>query len=235
MHRISPDPIFIASASESTGGFYAINRRGQVVLGTVNEAAIVPFVSQQLNNLDLALAMAKRAGLPGAEALIGQQFERLGQAGQYKEAAEAAAESPQGQLRTREVLDCLKTVPAQPGQKPPLLIYLGVLLQKGRLNAMESAELARLVLSQNKKELLTNWYNEGKLENSEELGDLVKPVLPTPPPPSGDKDMALKIYQGCNASGKVIGTLAEKGDFNALVAYTGQTGQKLDYMYLLQV
>ena len=47
--------------------------------------------------------------------------------------------------------------------------------------------------------------------------------------------MALKIYQSCNASGKVIGTLAEKGDFNALVAYTGQSGQKLDYMYLLQV
>jgi hypothetical protein len=31
----------------------------------------------------------------------------------------------------------------------------------------------RLVLSQNKKEMLTNWYNEGKLEPSEELGDLV--------------------------------------------------------------
>ena len=29
-NRISPDPIFIAAASESTGGFYAINRRGQV-------------------------------------------------------------------------------------------------------------------------------------------------------------------------------------------------------------
>ena len=54
-------------------------------------------------------------------------------------------------------------------------------------------------------------------------------------PGAGDKDMALKIYQSCNASGKVIGTLAEKGDFNALVAYTGQTGQKLDYMFLLQV
>ena len=53
--------------------------------------------------------------------------------------------SSQGQLRTREVLDRLKSVPAQPGQKPPLLIYLGVLLQKGKLNAMESAELARCV------------------------------------------------------------------------------------------
>lgn len=33
---------------------------------------------------------------------------------------------------------------------------------------------------------------------------------------------------------QVIGTLAEKGDFNALMAYTGQTGQKVDYMHLLQ-
>ena len=56
---------------------------------------MVPFVSQQLNNLDLALSMARRAGLPGAEGLIGQQFEKLWAAGQYKEAAEAAAESPQ--------------------------------------------------------------------------------------------------------------------------------------------
>ena len=31
----------------------------------------------------------------------------------------------------------------------------------------------RLVLSQNKKELIINWFNEGKLESSEELGDLV--------------------------------------------------------------
>lgn len=66
-----------------------------MLLGTVNDQTMVPFVSQQLGNLDLALALAKRAGLPGAEALIGQQFERLWAAGQYKEAAETAAESPQ--------------------------------------------------------------------------------------------------------------------------------------------
>ena len=53
----------------------------------------------------------------------------------------------------------------------------------------------RLVLGQNKKDLLTNWYKEGKLEPSEELGDLVSAA--------GDKDMALAIYTSCNASGKV--------------------------------
>jgi hypothetical protein len=71
------------------------DRRGQVLLATVNEATMVPFVSQQLNNLDLALALAKRGNLPGAGALVSDQFERLFQSGQYKEAAEAAAESPQ--------------------------------------------------------------------------------------------------------------------------------------------
>lgn len=35
------------------------------------------------------------------------------------------------------------------------------------------AFVPRLVLAQNKKELLTNWWNEGKLEASEDLGDLV--------------------------------------------------------------
>lgn len=225
-NRISPDPIFLACYSDSTGGLYAINRRGQVVLATVNEQTMVPFVSQQLNNLDLALTMAKRGNLPGAEGLIGQQFERLFASGQFKEAAECAAESPQGLLRTKEVMERLKTAPPQPGQKPAILVYLGVLLQKGKLNAGESVELARLVLSQNKKELLNNWWNEGKLEASEELGDLVSAA--------GDKDMALKIYQICGASGKVIVALAEKGDFNALMAYTGQSGQKLDYLYLLQ-
>lgn len=62
-----------------------------------------------------------------------------------------------GQLRTKDTLDKLKSATPPPGQKPPLLIYLGILLQKGKLNATESAELARLVLSQNKKELLMNW------------------------------------------------------------------------------
>lgn len=47
-NRISPDPIFLTSEAAAAGGFYAINRRGQVLLATVNEATIVPFVSGQV-------------------------------------------------------------------------------------------------------------------------------------------------------------------------------------------
>lgn len=47
-NRISPDPIFLTAEASSVGGFYAVNRRGQVLLATVNEATIVPFVSSQV-------------------------------------------------------------------------------------------------------------------------------------------------------------------------------------------
>lgn len=47
--RISSDPIFLTTEASSVGGFYAITRRGQVLLVTVNEATIVPFISSQVN------------------------------------------------------------------------------------------------------------------------------------------------------------------------------------------
>lgn len=96
-NRISPDPIFLTAEASSVGGFYAVNRRGQVLLATINEQTIVNFVSgqvcfghfrylyvlwkmnvlinfiwllSQLNNLELAVNLAKRGNLPGAEKLV---------------------------------------------------------------------------------------------------------------------------------------------------------------------
>ena len=48
IYRISPDPIILTAESSTTGGFYAINRRGQVLHATVNDATVVPFVSGQV-------------------------------------------------------------------------------------------------------------------------------------------------------------------------------------------
>ena len=227
-NRISPDPIFLAAPSDSTGGLLAVNRRGQVLLATVNEAAVVPFVAQQLGNLDLALALAKRGGLPGAEALVGQQFERLCASGAWKEAAECAAESPQGSLRTAATLARLRAAgaAAAAGQKPPILVYLGLLLARGQLNAAESAELGRLTMRQGRKEPLLGWWRDGKLAPGEELGDLLAQA--------GDKEAALSCYKGAGSTGKTIALLAESGDAAALQAFTGQSGQRLDYMALLQ-
>eukprot|EP00899_Mesostigma_viride_P014185 jgi/Mesvir1/22768/Mv14160-RA.1 len=224
-NRISSDPIFVTSDAPSTGGFYAINRRGQVLMCTINEQTIVPFVSTQLNNLELAVAMAKRSNLPGAENLVVQQFNALFAAQKYKEAAELAAESPQGTLRTRDTVVKFQGVPVPPGQTPPLLQYFGTLLQKGKLNHFETLELSRLVVNQNKKSLLDNWLAEDKLECSEELGDLLRPV---------DADMALKVYIKAKTTEKVVALFAEKGEYEKIVKYSEQVGYRPDYLYLVQ-
>ncbi|PWZ30333.1 Clathrin heavy chain 1 [Zea mays] len=198
-NRISPDPIFLTAESSSTGGFYAINRRGQVLHATVNDATVVPFVSGQLNNLELAVNLAKRANLPGAENLVVQRFQELFAQTKYKEAAELAAESPQGLLRTPETVAKFQSVPVQAGQTPPLLQYFGTLLTRGKLNAFESLELSRLVVNQNKKNLLENWLAEDKLECSEELGDLVKVrhVIPE------DPDIHFKYIEAAARTGQI--------------------------------
>lgn len=98
-------------------------------------------------------------------------------------------------LRNAEVMEKLRQAPTQPGQKSAILVYFGTLLGKGNLNAEESVELAKIVLGQNKKDLLANWWNENKLAASEELGDLVKNA--------GDNDLALKIFEKAGTSSKV--------------------------------
>ncbi|KAK4798250.1 hypothetical protein SAY86_030576 [Trapa natans] len=224
-NRISPDPIFLTAEASSVGGFYAVNRRGQVLLANVNETTIVPFVSGQLNNLELAVNLAKRGNLPGAEQLVVQRFQELFSQTKYKEAAELAAESPQGILRTPDTVAKFQSVPVQAGQTPPLLQYFGTLLTRGKLNAFESLELSRLVVNQNKKNLLENWLAEDKLECSEELGDLVKTV---------DNDLALKIYIKARATPKVVAAFAERREFDKILIYSKQVGYTPDYLFLLQ-
>ncbi len=223
-NRISQDSVFLTVDSPSTGGFYAINRTGKVLLVDVNTQALVPFISTTLQNLDLALAVAQRGNLPGAEALVLPKFEALFSAGNYGAAAEAAADSPQGVLRTPETIAKFASVAAPPGTASPLLQYFGTCLKRGKLNAYESFELAKLVLGQNKKQLLDGWLGEDKLECSEELGDLVYPV---------DAELALKVYVKGRVSVKAATALAARGEMDKFAAFCEQTGYVPDYADLM--
>jgi len=223
-NRVSADSVFLTADSPSTGGFYAINRAGKVLLVDVNSAALVPFVAHTLQNVDLALALAQRGALPGAEALVGPKFEALFAAGEYRGAAECAADSPAGVLRTRETVAKFAAAPAHPGAQAPLLLYFGTCLSRGRLNAFESTELAKLVLAQNKKQLLDGWLADDKLECSEELGDLIYP---------NDAELALKVYVKARVNLKVATALAARGEMDSLAAYCDQTGYVPDYQFLL--
>jgi clathrin heavy chain len=122
-----------------------------------------PLTTESLNNAELAIKLATRAGLPGADHIIQQQYQVYMQNGQYGEAAKISANSPRGLLRTPQTIEAFKQLPNVPGTLSPILQYFGILLEKGELNKYESLELARPVIQQGKKQLLEKWLKESKV------------------------------------------------------------------------
>ncbi|KAH8891850.1 clathrin heavy chain [Thozetella sp. PMI_491] len=224
MNRISSDTIFTATGDRDSIGVIGINRKGQVLFVSADDNNLVPYVLNSHGN-ELALKLASRAGLPGADNLYQQQFEQLLATNNYQEAAKIAANSPRGFLRTPQTIERFKRLPQTPGTMSPILTYFGMLLDKGALNQHESIELAQPVLNQNRKQLLQKWLGENKLECSEQLGDLVRPH---------DINMALAIYLKGNVPHKVVPGLAETGQFDKILPYCAQTGYRPDFVQLLQ-
>lgn len=164
MNRISGETIFVTCEHEATSGIIGVNRKGQVLSVSVDDETIIPYILNTLNNTDLAIKLASRGNLPGADGLYQQQFSQLFQAGQYSDAAKVAATSPRGILRTPQTIDMFKQVPVQPGQMSPILQYFGILLERGKLNRYESIELSKPVLTQGRKQLLEKWLKEDKVD-----------------------------------------------------------------------
>ncbi|KAF6216139.1 hypothetical protein GE061_000478 [Apolygus lucorum] len=225
MNRISGDTIFVTAPHESTGGIIGVNRKGQVLSVSVEEDHIIPYINNVLQNPELAIRIAVRNNLAGAEDLFVRKFNMLFQNGQYSEAAKVAANAPKGILRTPQTIQQFQQVPNSQGHSSPLLQYFGILLDQGQLNKYESLELCRPVLAQGRKQLLEKWLKEDKLECSEELGDLVKQTDPT---------LALSVYLRANVPNKVIQCFAETGQFQKIVLYAKKVGYTPDYIFLLR-
>uniref|UniRef100_A0A673AEP1 Clathrin heavy chain 1-like n=1 Tax=Sphaeramia orbicularis TaxID=375764 RepID=A0A673AEP1_9TELE len=225
MNRISAETIFVTSPHEASSGIIGVNKKGQVLSVCVEEENIVNYATNVLQNPDLALRMAVRSNLAGAEELFARKFNTLFAQGSYSEAAKVAASAPKGILRTAETIRKFQSVPAQPGQASPLLQYFGILLDQGQLNKFESLELCRPVLQQGRKQLLEKWLKEDKLECSEELGDLVKASDPT---------LALSVYLRANVPNKVIQCFAETSQFQKIVLYAKKVGYTPDWVFLLR-
>jgi len=226
MNRISSETIFTTASDSESAGIVGVNRKGQVLSVSVDETTIVPYLLTNPANSQLAVKLASRAGLPGADNLYQNQFDQLIASGQWQQAAEVAANSPRGFLRTPQTIETLKRAPPQPqGTLTIVLQYFGKLLEKGSLNRVESIELVRPVVQQNRKPLLEKWLTENKLDCSEELGDIVRPCELT---------LALTIYLRANIAPKVVAALAETGQFEKILPYTKQSGYQPDYAMLLQ-
>ena len=224
MNRISSETIFTTCVHEATDGILAVNRKGQVLSVSVDENNIIPYLLQNPANSQLAIALASRAGLAGADELYQQQFKQLVSQSNFVEAAKVAANSPRGFLRTPQTIEIFKNVPAAPGQLSVILQYFGMLLDKTTLNRYETIELVKPVLQQNRKHLLEKWLKEGKLECTEELGDIVR---------SHDSTLALQIYVRAQAHQKVVASFAEQGMFDKILPYAQKVGYTPDYTTLL--
>ena len=92
--RISGKTIFVTAELEATSGIIGVNQCSQVLSVSVDEQAMWPYNpehSQQ--NTELAVKLASRANLPGANDLYVQQYNWLFTTGQHSEAAKIAANS----------------------------------------------------------------------------------------------------------------------------------------------
>jgi clathrin heavy chain len=224
-NRISAEPIFVTVPDETGGGVLGVNKRGQVLSVSLDPAKVVPYIIST-GDYGLALRMASRNNLPGANDLFSKQFDSLFNQGKYKEAAQVAAESPAQALRTPETIRRFQVAPVVPNQPSPLLQYFSVLLESSKLNKYESLELCRPVLAQNRKQLIQEWLDNSKLACSEELGDLVRQY---------DVPMALKIYYLAESKAKVVALFAELGQFDKIAQYCSQVSYQADWTNLLQL
>lgn len=223
--RITQDTVFAATEHTASGGILGITRRGQVLYVSINEAGLVPYVVGTLRDTQLAIDLASRLNLPGADDLYASQFNSLIASGDVAGAAKVAADSPRGFLRTPATIQMFQSVPAAPGQPQPVFQYFSILLEKGKLNHLESIELAKPVIQQGRPQLLEKWLSEDKIECSEELGDLLAQV---------DVNIALTVYLKANVTEKVINCFMQRGEFDKIVAYATRVNYRLDYSYMLQ-
>ncbi|KAI1716677.1 hypothetical protein Ddc_10472 [Ditylenchus destructor] len=223
--RVSADSVFLVTENLVTNGILAINKAGQVLNISLDERSVVPFITQQLQKSDLALKVGARCNLPGAEELFTRRFNLLFASGSLIEAAKVAATAPRNILRTTQTLRKFQSATAQPNASQPMLTYFAALLDTGMLTKDETLELCRPTLQQNQKVLVEKWISEGKLDYSEEFGDLVKEY---------DINLAVRVYLRGNVCHKVIECFSELGQFEKIILYAKKVNYDLDYMLQLR-
>jgi clathrin heavy chain len=213
--RITDSLIFVAARNMTTDGMICINKAGQIFAINVEEPNLVKFImsAQHIpDNRALAIRVASRYGLSGADDIFIAQFNQCLASGDYQGAARAAAQAPN--LRTPETIAKFKSLPAPPqGGPQPVLIYFSTLLESVKLNEAESLELCKPVLAQGKISLVEGWINQDKLTISDELGDEIRKQNP---------QLAMIVFNKSGSPDKVIQGLVEANQFDKIVPYCQQ-------------
>ena len=122
--RVSMETIFVTCPHDASNGVLGLTaKKGQVLSFSVSEENMVPYVMETLKNPQLALQLAMRLDLPGADSIFINRFNELLASGNIDACAKLCLESPRGILRTPDVLAKFASIPAQEGQPQALLKY----------------------------------------------------------------------------------------------------------------
>ena len=140
--RISNQPIFVVAKNYTNDGILAMSKTGSLFGGLIDENALLPHLMQNCKHLpniqQLVFSLASRYSLPGVDNIFIGQFNNFIVSGDYQNAAKIASMSPGTLLRNAETINKFKQLPQVPGQPQPLLIYFQKLLEKGKLNKLET-------------------------------------------------------------------------------------------------
>jgi len=226
-NRISSETIFTTAVHEKTDGIIGINNKlGQVLSISIDKQKIVGYLNST-GNSELAIKIAARANLPGADELYVSQFNQFLNENRIEDAVKLAVNSPGGILRNPQTIQRLQRLPrTQPNQKPALSMYFQYIIETDKLNEYESLELARIVLQRTGGiEYIKKLISEGKMEAGERLGDLIKPL---------DTELAMQIYLKGGSHEKIIDNLLAVGEFKRVLAYCQKVNYEPNYLDLFK-
>ena len=227
--KISEDSLIFSSKNTATGGMMYINKSGKVINVDVDRNNFLPFVMNFCKNIpnimEVCTSMAGRYGLPGAENIFLGLFKNYMSSGNYVEAAKICRNTPGDTLRNLDTINMFKSLQGNPA---PILIYFQTILETGKLNGVESLEMAKTLVPQGRADLLNKWFTENKFTCTEELSELVKAV---------DPQLSLKMLMASGsaaAHGKIIEAFCSAGQFDKIFPYCQQNNYKPDWVALLK-
>jgi hypothetical protein len=149
--KLSEDSLLFSSHNSNTGGMMYINKSGKLLGVDIDRNNLLPYMMNFYKNapniMEVVTRMAARFNLPGAENIFMSAFKNFMQQGNYQEAAKIAAQTPGDTLRNINTINMFKQLQGNP---QPVLIYFQTMMTQGKLNKVESIEMAQALVQQNR-------------------------------------------------------------------------------------
>ena len=112
---------------QKNDGALFVNKGGSLLAVQIDAQNLVSYIMNSCShipdNRNVGIQLASRYGLPGADGLFLEQFNRALSSMDIQRASQIAASSPGSLIRNMETINKLKSMEPAPGQPKPIMIY----------------------------------------------------------------------------------------------------------------